>query len=364
MQAIRDPAAIRRKCTRFLAHHYPLSPKQHLQQVADAIPDDMEADTYGSGAVITAFEAEVAQLLGKEAAVFMPSGTMCQQIALRVWSERRGFSNIAMHPQNHLDKPEKHGYLRLHGLTPLLVGNLETQLNVADVEAISEPVAALFLELPQREIGGTLPTWGDLTAMTTWARDRGIPVHMDGARLWECGPYYAREYREIAALFDTVYVSFYKVLGGIAGAALAGPADVIAAARVWQRRHGGNLIRLYPYVVAARLGLQQHLPRMGEYVERAKQIGAILAGIPGIEIAPEPPQTNMMHVFLQGDISRLQDAALDISEREYVAFWRQLQPTVRPRWQRFELSIGNAALDIGDNEIDRWFREIIEHGQA
>jgi threonine aldolase len=73
-----------------------------------------------------------------------------------------------------------------------------------------------------------------------------VALHLDGARLWECRPFYGRDYAQIAGLFDSVYVSFYKTLGGIAGAALAGPADVIAEARVWQRRQGGNLVRLFP----------------------------------------------------------------------------------------------------------------------
>ena len=71
-------------------------------------------------------------------------------------------------------------------------------------------------------------------------------MHMDGARLWESAPFYGRSYAEIAALFDTVYVSFYKGVGAIAGAALAGPADFIAEARVWQRRHGGDLVNSTP----------------------------------------------------------------------------------------------------------------------
>ena len=94
--------------------------------------------------------------------------------------------------------------------------------------------------MPQREIGGQLPSWSDLEAQVAWARDRGVAVHMDGARLWESGPFYERSYAEIAALFDSVYVSFYKGIGAIAGAALSGPAPFIGEARLWQRRSGGR----------------------------------------------------------------------------------------------------------------------------
>ena len=99
-------------------------------------------------------------------------------------------------------------------------------------------------------------------------------LHMDGARLWESGPFYDRPYAEIAGLFDSVYVSFYKGLAGITGAILAGTRDFIAEARVWQRRQGGNLFHMYPYVLTARRGLEQRLPRMAEYHRKALEIAA------------------------------------------------------------------------------------------
>ncbi|HET9221308.1 MAG TPA: beta-eliminating lyase-related protein, partial [Roseiflexaceae bacterium] len=236
-----DRDAIFEACTRSLTHHYPRSPRQILLDLAEFAPPEARLDRYGQGQLIAAFEQQIAELLGKPAAVFMPSGTMCQQIALRIWSERRGVHSVAFHPTCHLELHEDKGYQLLHGLHGLLVGHPSRLIGLDDLEAIREPLGALLLELPQREIGGQLPSWEELGAQTEWARERSIPTHLDGARLWECQPFYARGYADIAALFDTVYVSFYKTLGGIAGAILAGPADVIAEARVWQHRHGGTL---------------------------------------------------------------------------------------------------------------------------
>src|SRR5437899_10127014 len=85
-------------CTRHLNHDYPRSPREELLALAEATGPDERADMYGRGAIITDFEARVAELLGKEAAVFMPSGTMAQQIALRIWADRRGLRTVAMHP--------------------------------------------------------------------------------------------------------------------------------------------------------------------------------------------------------------------------------------------------------------------------
>jgi threonine aldolase len=85
-----------------------------------------------------------------------------------------------------------------------LVGDARALITRADLSAIHEPVAALLLELPQREIGGLLPPWEELAAQAEWARAHGVALHMDGARLWESAPFYERSYAEVAALFDSV----------------------------------------------------------------------------------------------------------------------------------------------------------------
>ena len=125
----------------------------------------------------------------------MPSGTMAQQIALRIWSDRRGSPTVAFHPTCHLEIHEQKGYQLLHGLHGRLVGDPDRLITLADLEAIAEPVAALLLELPQREIGGQLPEWAELEAQTALGAERGIALHLDGARLWESGPFYERDAR-------------------------------------------------------------------------------------------------------------------------------------------------------------------------
>src|SRR5579862_5231289 len=212
-QRSHERQAILRHCERFLAGHGPARMRAELVALAASVTDaDDEAgpDRYGVGQLIEQFEGEIAEILGKEAAVFMPSGTMAQQIALRIWSERSGRRVVAFHPTCHLEIHEQKGYERLHGLHARLVGDPERLIALDDLQAVTEPLAALLLELPQREIGGQLPAWDDLVAQTAWAREHGAAPHMDGARLWEAAPYYERSYAEVAALFESVYVSFYK----------------------------------------------------------------------------------------------------------------------------------------------------------
>ena len=339
-------------------------PRERLLAVAEATGKDERLDTYGKGERIERLEARVAELLGKEAAVFMPSGTMAQQIALRIWSERRGTRTVAFHPTCHLELHEERGYDRLHGLHAKLVGQPHELLRLADLEALAEPLAALLLELPQRELGGRLPEWDDLLAQTAWARERGIALHLDGARLWEAQPFYGRPHAELAGLFDSVYVSFYKGLGGLAGAALASDEATIAEARVWQRRHGGNLVTQHPFVVAAETALETRLERMPVYAEHARALAVELGTVDGLEVVPDPPQTPMFHLHLCGDADRLADAALAVAEERKVFLFAEPSPTSSPRWQRHEVMVGETTLALEPGEVRDLYAEVLERASA
>ncbi len=152
--------AIYSRCERFLGGHGPQRPQATLAALAEAVDPDEQADRYGEGELIEGFEQEVASLLGKEAAVFLPSGTMAQQIALRIWSERKQCRAVGFHPTCHLENHEEKAYQALHGLRGRLVGNARQVISLSDLEGIHEPLAALLLELPLREIGGQLPAVG------------------------------------------------------------------------------------------------------------------------------------------------------------------------------------------------------------
>ena len=350
----KDVQSIAANCNLFLDRQKPRTVRDQVQEIADSPLSLIRSDGYGRGGFLAEFEAEIATLLGKEAAVFMPSGTMAQQIALRIWSDELGSRKVAFHPTCHLEIHEHKAYSELHRLEAVLVGESDRLFTVDDLSTLSENISTLLIELPQREIGGQLPSWEELNEICHFAQSRGMKLHMDGARLWECQPFFDRTYAEISAPFDSVYVSFYKVLNGLPGAALAGPADFIAEARIWQRRHGGNLQQQSPSAISAKLGLDRYLPRIPSYVQKAKEIAEALSHVESIRVVPENPPTNMMHLYLEGDPERLLNASLSLAGETGVGLFFRIGAE-----GKLEISIGDSALEIPTKEIKRLFAEVI-----
>ncbi len=307
------------QCTNILPGHGPdRSIKTILQSLADGLEGTESPDNYGSGSYIAEFEAEVAGLFGIEAAVFMPSGTMAQQIALRIWCERRNNFTVAMHPTAHLEFAEHSGFSFLHHIHRLQFGAPEFMASrlpeLEDFEQLGQEPGAVLLELPHRFLGGQLPAWDELLAIQDWAKKRGIPFHLDGARIWQCRPFYQKTYQEIAGLFDSMYVSFYKDLGGLCGSMLLGSTSFIEEARIWQVRHGGRLKTMSPYLASARLGMQQVLVQIDEWVAKAQEVAAVLASYEQINIKPKPPHANFFQIFIQGDHEKLTERHLELAE--------------------------------------------------
>jgi threonine aldolase len=234
----------------------------------------------------------------------------------------------------------------LHGLRALTVGAPARLMSVADVGAISDPLGAFLIELPQREIGAQLPAWDDLVALCTAARATGAALHLDGARLWEAAPFYARSHAAIASLFDSVYVSFYKGLGAIAGAILAGDTAFIAQARTWQHRHGGRLVSIAPIALSAQMGFERNVGKMKAYWERARAIAALLEGIDGVAIVPNPPQTNTFHIFIDGSAAELESRAHAYARETGIFAFARLAPTPNPGVQKWEFVAGDATMEL------------------
>lgn len=325
-----------------------------LKAAFEPLSGDMDSDMYGSGEAIEAFQDKFAGMLGKPSAVFFPSGTMAQQIALRIWCDRSGNPKVAYHPLSHLEIHEEDGLRKLHGIDAVLLADRHRLITLQDVERM-EDVSCLLLELPQREIGGQLPTFAELEAISALCRERGIRLHLDGARLFEVLPYYGKSATELCGLFNSVYISFYKGIGGIAGALLAGDEDFAAESKIWKRRHGGDLISLYPYFMSADYYFEQRIDRMDRYYREAIELAAYYNRCQAFRTVPEVPVSNMFHVHIGMPKEELEPKLLQVYEQSGVALTSHLRDADEGGCY-FEVSIGDRYGSVPKDRLEEAFR--------
>jgi len=350
-------------CTGFLAGDGRRTTSTLLSQISEGV----EMDAYGDGGVVTELEEFVATLLGKEKALFMPTGIMTQQATLRVLCDRAQNPRVAFHQMTHLRTHEENAFARLHGLQEVIAnpGWPQEPITLKSLKAIKEPVGALLLELPQRDMGGYLPTWSELVTQTKWARKKGIALHLDGARLWEAAPYYAatakKSMKDICALFDTVYVSFYKGLGGISGSCVAGKADIIDEVSLWRTRHGGRAYMLWPYAASALQVVKTRPKDMGAYYRRAVALSKKLRSIEGIEVLPDEVRSPMMHLRFSATKEEMEARVRRIAAEQKIMTLPGIFLSESSHLQRYEYQVGRASMELSLDEMVDLFKQLAGH---
>jgi threonine aldolase len=308
-------------------------------------------DVYGSGALIQEFEQKVARLLGFEAAVFCITGTMTQATALRIACAERGSKLVALHPTSHILKHERGNHQLLDHFQALPIGDPHRPWTLDELKAIPDKLGAAKLELPAREIGGQCPSWDELTAIKAYCREQGIHLHMDGARVWETAAAFDRPVSEIAAGFDSVYVSLYKGIGGMAGAMLAGSAAFVAKAQDWYRRQGGNVYQRTPYVVAAAMQFDARLAAMPDYFRRTQWLYEVLRDYPLLTPNPAKPHANMLHIHLPVSRERALEIRSRIAHEHGVWLFNGANHAALPDRSYAELYIGDNLLNLSDQRV-------------
>ncbi|MCL6573336.1 MAG: aminotransferase class I/II-fold pyridoxal phosphate-dependent enzyme [Bacillus sp. (in: Bacteria)] len=333
-----------------------------IQTLKEALVDrdgQQESDIYGKGQIIDDFQEKMAKYLGKEYAVFFPSGTMAQQIALRIWCDKKGINKVAYHPLCHLEIHEEDGLKELHHLEPILLADKNRLIHLEDIIRNEKAIACLLLELPQREIGGQLPTYEKLEEISAYCRKKGIKLHLDGARLFEVLPYYEKSAAEICNLFDSVYVSFYKGIGGIAGAILAGDSDFTEKSKVWKRRHGGDLISLYPYILSADYYFDTRIAKMEQYYQEAKELAGFFNQCQAVSTLPMVPVSNMFHVHFDAQKEQIEAILVAIYQETGIGITGSIRESTETT-SFFELSIGELYARIPKQEFEKVFQLLDE----
>lgn len=345
-------AELRQQCHTVLpGHRQPAPAETFAAMAAWCEANGVAHDVYGEGELLQSFERKVADLLGFESAVFCMTGTLAQVTALRLACMERGSRLVALHPTAHIFRHERGNHQLLDHFHALQLGDPQRPFTLAELQAVSDRLAAVALELPARELGGQSPCWDELQAIKAYCREQGIHLHLDGARLWEAAAAYGRAPAELARGFDSVYVSLYKGIGGLGGAMLLGSRAFVARAQEWFRRQGGNVIHRTPYVVAAAMQFDARLAAMPAYFRRTQWLVDALRDFPRLRPNPARPQANMLHIHVAVERERLLEIRNEVAARHGVWLLNRAAHAQLPGASYTEWYVGDNLLALTDEQV-------------
>ncbi|MBY0507612.1 MAG: hypothetical protein K2X03_27105 [Bryobacteraceae bacterium] len=280
-------------------HLSPAAYASLLQQLAPKIA----TDDYSRGGVVEEAERRMAAILGKEAAVWLPTGTLANHLAVRLLAQpgRR----VLVQEQSHLYNDSGDCAQTLSGLTLVPLAEGQATYSLAQAEAAAQqarlgrvvtPVSALVIETPVRRKTGQQFDFAELKKISAWAAERKIGRHLDGARLFIESAYTRRPVQEYTALFDTVYVSMYKYFNAPSGAILAGPRALLADLYHTRRMFGGSLPASWPFVAVALHYLEGFPERMARAAETGEKVISALQRDGNFVVERIPGGTNLFRL--------------------------------------------------------------------
>jgi threonine aldolase len=282
-------------------------PTQAMREAMMAAP--LGDDVLGDEPTVQALEAKVAALLGKEAALFVPSGTMANQLAIRSVCEPG--DEVIAHRDSHIIQYETGAPAALSGV---MIAPLDGPGGVFEPEAVGRAVRnrdhhnaysrMLLLENTHNRGGGTVWPREQFAACAAAGRERDLHVHIDGARLMNacvatgCGP------TDFTRHADTVSICFSKGLGAPVGSALAGTRALVARARRFRKMFGGSMRQSGLLAAAAIHALDHHVARLADDHANARRLAAAIASVRGIrlELPPESIPTNMVFFTVEANL--------------------------------------------------------------
>lgn len=275
---------------------------------------EVDDDVLGKDPTVERLEERAAELLGKQAALFFPSGTQANQTGILLHTEPG--SEAICEADAHVFHYEYASASWLAGVQLVPVASERGRLPADRVRAAIRPgdrhhphTSLICVEQTHGASGGSVVPLDMLTAVRRVADEHGLPIHMDGARLWHAAVALGRPPADVAATADTVMASLSKGLGCPAGSMLAGPAELIERAWTIRKRLGGGMRQVGILAAAGLHALEHHLPRLGEDHERARRLYEACREIDGL--SPVEPDTNTLRI----DVTREGLAAAEIERR-------------------------------------------------
>ena len=264
-------------------------------------------DVYGEDPSVIALQERVADLLGTEAALWMPTGTMANQVALRAHTQPG--DEVIIGKNAHCWLFESGALAALAGAqTQVMPG--DGRFTAADVRAAFRPLSfnmaptrVVTVENTHNQAGGLVWNAEELLAVTSAAHELGMRTHLDGARLWNAAVATGKSERELARGFDSISICLSKGLGAPAGSVVAGSRDFIQACLRFRKMYGGGLRQAGLFAAAGMYAIEHHRAGLAADHARAKQLAALLASVPGLIVDAASVITNIVMIDLDDSVA-------------------------------------------------------------
>ncbi|TDR19358.1 threonine aldolase family protein [Marinicella litoralis] len=317
---------------------------------------ELANDNYNQGPLVAALENRVAHLLDKPKAMLFNKGTTCQLAALKTICQASKNNRVILHAKSHIAFDEQDAYQALMGLEGVILGTEAAPFTARDLKSIKHKAAVLTVELPLRRVGFKLTAWEELLKMRQWCDEHQVHFHMDGARLWESTHFYQRSLAEIAALFDSAYVSLYKGIGGISGALLVGSETFIAQCSVWRDRLGSNMYSTFPALITGLEGIDKNLPKIPSWVDRAQEINTLLNSIEAIKV--NQADTNGFQLHVKGNKTQLNQQLNQLQQQYNLVLCKPFENMDNQDLLYTEIQVGAEHEKISNEEILAFFNQL------
>lgn len=277
-------------------------------------------DVLGDDPTVIRLERALADRLGKEAALFMPSGTMANQVAVRLHC--RPGDELLCDTDCHIYTHEQGAFAQLSGVVARTICG---DRGVLDVSQLFDKIRGdydhmvrtrlLCVENTHNRGGGRVWPEAKLVALTEWARENGLRTHLDGARLFNAVVASGMEANRWCQHFDTVSVCFSKGLGAPVGSALAGPKDWIREARRHRKLFGGGMRQVGILAAGALYALEHHIERLAEDHTNARRLADLIRTAPGLQLTYETTESNILFFDLEAGQGSAKQFVQRLSEK-------------------------------------------------
>lgn len=296
------------------------TPGMLAAMMAAAVGDDV----YGEDVTVNALERKVAEYLGCEAAVFVPSGTMSNQIAVKLHCQPG--DEVLLESTSHIYIWEAGGPAVHSGVTCRPIDGVNGLLSAEQLHDCIRPddphsvrTRLVCLENTHNRGGGTIYTLSETRAISHWARANGLAMHLDGARLWNAVVASGVSAKDFAQHFDTISVCFSKGLGAPVGSALAGPRKLIDRARRLRKLFGGAMRQVGYLAAACIFAMDHHIDRLAEDHANARILAEAVVRIPAFRLTPLRIETNLVWFDVDPKFAQGRDVVVKLQEQGILA---------------------------------------------